>query len=472
MSSDPSEPEITATTTLPPAVELGESVAMDLGHTFTVDNFSGPLDLLLYLVRRTELDILEVPLSLIIDQFVDTVRAWQDADLDVAGDFILMAATLLEMKARTIVPPITEDEKVDLDEPIFDPRDGLLRSLLAYRKFKEAIQVIELLELNRRPLIERQYREVIPDAPVDLEEFELGDIDLNTLMTSCEHTLSRINGLGPRTVLADEMPLSIRLNTLIDELRAVEKNTIHNLLSGKYTRLAHITTVMASLELARQRLLEIAQLEQFGDVILRLRSNEERERQPELPAEETEGPKRRKRIPLVTFTAPVVSDSDEVNDQDAEEDLVESDEQRFLRELEESTRVGSVLSITADIETSFTKHWLTLHPELAPAPVAPTPIAEAPPERVPPVKKTKAPAVEKTTPAVVESLSVTELPVVQEVTTAKDTSIQEIHDGRAEPITISIPLTPPPVTAEINDLAVPVIQVEIIAKPAAQLTTN
>ena len=98
--------------------------ALDLGYMVTVDSFSGPLDLLLYLVRRTELDILEVPLSLIIDQFVETIRGWQDADLDVAGDFILMAATLLELKARTIAPPLEVDEGADDREPVFDPRES------------------------------------------------------------------------------------------------------------------------------------------------------------------------------------------------------------------------------------------------------------------------------------------------------------------------------------------------------------
>src|SRR6187551_2707793 len=85
------------TSTSPDVAALAGDGALDLGYTVTVDSFSGPLDLLLYLVRRTELDILEVPLSLIVDQFVDTVRSWQDADLDVAGEFILMAATLLEL---------------------------------------------------------------------------------------------------------------------------------------------------------------------------------------------------------------------------------------------------------------------------------------------------------------------------------------------------------------------------------------
>ena len=121
---------------------VNADVALDLGYTVTVDSFSGPLDLLLYLVRRTELDILEVPLSLIIDQFVETIRGWQDADLDVAGDFILMAATLLELKARTIAPPLEVDEATDDREPTFDPRESLLRSLLAYRRFKEAAQCL------------------------------------------------------------------------------------------------------------------------------------------------------------------------------------------------------------------------------------------------------------------------------------------------------------------------------------------
>lgn len=368
--------------------------ALDLGYTVTVDSFSGPLDLLLYLVRRTELDILEVPLSLIVDQFVDTVRSWQDADLDVAGEFILMAATLLEFKARTIAPPLDQPEEGAEDEPMFDPRESLLRSLLAYRRFKEAAQGLDGLEAARRPLLERQVREHVPEAPPEEGDFDLGEIDLSLLATTCERVLSRIGGLGPRTVIADEMPLGVRIASMLDALAVRERTTIRELLAGNHSRVMHITTVMAMLELTRQRFIEVEQPEQFGDIALRLRSTEEREREPELPPPEPEGPKRRRRLPLVTFSAllsagSTTSDEDTVDE--APEELSESDEQRFLRELEEATRVTAVLAITANVEKSFTEHWYTLHPELKPVIAPPPPAPEPVVKRFPP-RRTAPPA--------------------------------------------------------------------------------
>ena len=315
------------------ASTLGDG-ALDLGYTVTVDSFSGPLDLLLYLVRRTELDILEVPLSLIVDQFVDTVRSWQDADLDVAGEFILMAATLLEYKARTIVPPLDQPEEGAEDEPMFDPRASLLRSLLAYRRFKEAAQGLGELEELRRPLLERQMREHVPEAPPEEGDFDLGEIDLSLLATTCERVLSRIGGLGPRTVMADEMPLGVRIASMLDELAVRERTTMSELLAGNHSRVVHITTVMATLELTRQRFIEVEQPEQFGEIALRLRSTEERDRVAELPPPEPDGPKRRRKLPLVTFTAPsstepVTGDDDTVDA--TPEEPAENDEQRFLR---------------------------------------------------------------------------------------------------------------------------------------------
>ncbi|HEX3132083.1 MAG TPA: segregation/condensation protein A, partial [Planctomycetota bacterium] len=404
---DESEP-VPASTSPDVAGTIGDT-PLDLGYTVTVDSFSGPLDLLLYLVRRTELDILEVPLSLIVDQFVDTVRSWQDADLDVAGEFILMAATLLEMKARTIAPPLEQAEEGADDEPAFDPRESLLRSLLAYRRFKEAAQGLDTLEAARRPLLERQVREHVPEAPPEEGDFDLGEIDLSLLATTCERVLSRIGGLGPRTVVVDEMPLGVRIATMLDELAVRERTTINELLAGNHSRVVHITTVMATLELTRQRFVEVEQPEQFGEIALRLRSAEERDRVPELPPPEPDGPKRRRRLPLVTFTAPestsAATDDDTIDA--TPEEPAENDEQRFLRELEEATRVTAVLAITANVEKSFTEHWYTLHPELKPVapPVPlPAPLAELAAKRIFPKRKevpvaTPAPESPAATPA-------------------------------------------------------------------------
>ncbi len=355
-----------------PGVVGGNDAAIDLGYTVTVDSFSGPLDLLLYLVRRTELDILEVPLSLIVDQFVETVRSWQDADLDVAGDFILMAATLLELKARTIAPPVDEPADGERDEPAFDPRESLLRSLLAYRRFKEAAQGLDRLEDRRRPLLERQVRESIPEAPPEEGDFDLGELDLNLLMTTCERLMARIGGRGPRTVVVDEMPLGTRIAAMLDVLASRPRLTLRDLLAGNSSRVVHITTVMATLELTRQRFVEVEQPEQFGDIALRLRTSEEREREPELPPVEPDAPRRRRRLPLVTYQAPsgnadAMANEDEQAEAATPDEPSESDEVRFLRELEEATRVSAVLAITANVEASFTAHWYALHPELVPA---------------------------------------------------------------------------------------------------------
>jgi len=456
---DESEP-VPASTSPDVAGVIGDA-PLDLGYTVTVDSFSGPLDLLLYLVRRTELDILEVPLSLIIDQFIDTVRSWQDADLDVAGEFILMAATLLELKARTIAPPLDQPEEGAEDEPAFDPRESLLRSLLAYRRFKEAAQGLDGLETARRPLVERQVREHVPEAPPEEGDFDLGEIDLSLLATTCERVLSRIGGLGPRTVMVDEMPLGTRIATMLDELAVRERTTISELLAGNHSRVVHITTVMATLELTRQRFVEVAQPQQFGEIALRLRSVEERERLPELPPPEADGPKRRRRLPLVTFSAPAAAGAatgDEDTIEATPEEPAENDEQRFLRELEETTRVGAVLAITANVEKSFTEHWYTLHPELKPVIAPPPPVPEPVVKRFSP-RRTTPPAAPPAND--VSAAPVTETPAAETPATTTESAVPvaAVDVASAAPET-----TPAPVAAVVAETPV-MVESAVVAPP-------
>ena len=143
-------PHATLETPVATVLENGAAAVaeIDLGYHVTLDSFSGPLDLLLFLVRRTEVDIADIPVATIADQFIAMLTATPDLDLDVAGDFILMAATLLELKSRLVVPPDepTENTVENQDDDIIDPRSGLIRQLLAYRRFKEATQLLPGLE--------------------------------------------------------------------------------------------------------------------------------------------------------------------------------------------------------------------------------------------------------------------------------------------------------------------------------------
>ncbi|MBA3709399.1 MAG: segregation/condensation protein A [Planctomycetes bacterium] len=328
-----------------------ETDSVDIGYTVTVESFSGPLDLLLYLVRRAEVDIIDIPITLIADQFIATVSAWADLDLDVAGEFILMAASLLEIKARLIAPPLAGTEDDESDDEIVDLRTGLIGKLLAYRRFKEAGIMLGARADEQCLHATRQLREDIPEDPTEAEGIDLENADPYALASSWELVLKRINGLGPRTVISDNSPLEVRITTLIDAVRSNGTAKLSWLFAADPSHLARVTTVMAVLECSRQRFLEALQFEQYADVDLRFRPEDERTiTRIDFPPEESQ--RRRRRPPLATWQPhpDAVLGSDEAEGDDEPQ---ETDEQRFMRELEEVCAVDAVLAVTADIERSF-----------------------------------------------------------------------------------------------------------------------
>lgn len=336
---------------------------LDLGYHVTLDSFSGPLDLLLFLVRRTEVDIADIPVSTIADQFVVMLKTTPDLDLDVAGDFILMAATLLELKSRLVMPteePKEGEEETQEEEDVFDPRAGLIRQLLVYRRFKEATQLLPELETLQLERIGRGLREIIPEDPEEVDGLDLENCDAGLLYETWEGVLVYLNRLGPRTVLNDDVPLEHKIHAMIDTMRASREAKLSWMFQQEKTTSGRVGVLMATLECARQRYVEALQHEQFGDVLLRYREDVDRTRTPELPPEPVEEPKkRRKRLPLVTWRAPERTDKPEqqeidLDTDDEEEAVVETDEQRFHRELEEACAVEAVLTRTSDIESSFT----------------------------------------------------------------------------------------------------------------------
>ena len=241
----------------PPVSEVGvgEVVELDLGYQVTLDHFSGPMDLLLYLVRRSEVDIADIPIGYIADQFIEMLNATPDMDLDVAGDFILMAATLLELKSRLVVPPpeTESDGSEERDDEIIDPRAGLVRQLLTYRRFKEATQLLPVLELEHEHRHERRFHEIIPEDAEEIEGLDLSNCDIGLLYESFETILVRINRLEPRTVINDDVPLEHKMNHLIDVMRASRESTMKKFFALETTISGRVGVVMATLECARQR---------------------------------------------------------------------------------------------------------------------------------------------------------------------------------------------------------------------------
>jgi segregation and condensation protein A len=340
------------------AAAVGE---IDLGYHVTLDSFSGPLDLLLFLVRRTEVDIADIPVATIADQFIAMLTATPDLDLDVAGDFILMAATLLELKSRLVVPPDepTENTVENQDDDIIDPRSGLIRQLLAYRRFKEATQLLPGLEEAQHERLTRRLHELIPEDPAELDGLDLENCNVGLLYETWEQVLISLSRLGPRTVLNDDVPLERKINALVDALRATREAKLSAMFAQETTVSGRVGVLMATLECARQRLVEALQHEQFGDVLLRYREDQERapavDELPPEPLEEIK--KRRRRLPLMTWHPPERGAQPEQQELDLdlpdEDVVIETDEQRFHRELEETCAVEAVLHRTADLEASF-----------------------------------------------------------------------------------------------------------------------
>jgi len=346
-----------------PTASTAEATPPDLGYHVQLDAFSGPMDLLLYLVRRTQVDIAHIPIALIADQFIATVRGWTEVDLDLAGDFLLMAATLLEIKSRMVAPP-AEDASPEGDEDgdgeLFDPRADLIRQLLAYRSFKDAVAVLTGLESERAQRCSRTLREAIPEDPDEIDGLSLDNADPYLLYAAWEVVAVRLAGMGPRTVVYDDVPMDARMAAVTSSLQATGHGRLSELLRAQPHPVQQAGVLIAVLECTRQRLLELTQHEQYGEVRLRFRDQAERERELAPPSEEPmpEGRRRRRRTPLVTWHA---SDAANVPADDAVDDgpgaepeeVVESEEARFLREMNAACALEAVLARSVDLEAGF-----------------------------------------------------------------------------------------------------------------------
>jgi segregation and condensation protein A len=388
-SDDPArETDSAAPTTADAPPELGISV--------TLEAFSGPLDLLLYLVRRAEVDIADIPIAQITDQFIAILQASEHANLDVAGDFILMAATLLEIKARMIAPVAeSADEAADEEDDSLawaDPRAGLVAQLLAFRAAKEQVQSLESLELAAWQRHGRRLREEIPEDPEEAGGISLDNADPYVLFQAWDKILKSIAGHSPRTVQYNDVPIEERVRRIHEVMKAAGEGRLSWLLAEAGQTIQRVGVVVATLESIRKRFIEAIQHEQYGDVYLRYRDEDERQREPLLPPEDP-GPakRRRRRLPLITWHPPAAplapasdatdaaaasTDDDTAEDDSGDDELpdepvVESDEQRFLRELEEACGVDAILTRVSRLDAALEEHLVAVGVLDAPPAVEP-----------------------------------------------------------------------------------------------------
>jgi segregation and condensation protein A len=227
-----------------------------------LDVFEGPLDLLLHLVKKDEVDLTDIPIAKITDQYMGYLELFQQLDLDIAGEYLVMAATLLHLKSRTLLPGDETPEEEEGD----DPRAELVRQLLEYQRFKEAADMLHRRDLLDRDVFARDPAREENDSDQDV----VYDVSLGDLLDALQDVLKRAAPEIVHEVVLEQISLRERICFILDALRERQTMMFTDLFPIGSTRLQILTTFLGLLELVRTRMVHILQEQQFGPITLSL----------------------------------------------------------------------------------------------------------------------------------------------------------------------------------------------------------
>lgn len=241
---------------------------MNEEYRVQLDVFSGPLDLLLYLIRRDELDIQDIPIARVTEQYLDYVRMLESIDPNVAGDFLVLASTLVELKSRALLPTPPIEALEDAD----DPRSQLVRQLLEYKRFKDAADALRESADERR----RRFARRPADLPAELQGLDLEDVEVWDLVRAFGKVMTAIGqGPGVHRVRLTEAPLAWFCDRILERLERGGAQMLDDLLVDREDRGEVIGLFLALLELVRQRRVVAKQERLFGAIYLLLAPPEE-----------------------------------------------------------------------------------------------------------------------------------------------------------------------------------------------------
>jgi segregation and condensation protein A len=228
-----------------------------------LDSFRGPLDLLLYLVKHNEVDICDIPIAKITDQFLQYLNVLQMIDVDWAGEFIVMAATLTEIKSRMVLPRSDE-----LTEEEDDPRLELVRQLVEYKKFKDAAALLDAQAEKQLTRLSRQPVET-PTA-VAPDQQPLRRVELWDLVSAFGRLMRETAALAPRQIVIDDTPQQVHMDQILERLEQARRLTFAELFVPPRTRGRLLGIFLAVLELIKGRRVVAEQEEVFGEICVAL----------------------------------------------------------------------------------------------------------------------------------------------------------------------------------------------------------
>jgi len=224
-----------------------------------LENFEGPLDLLLHLIRKNEMDICDIQIAEITGQYLAVIESMKSLNLDVAGEFVLMAATLIHIKSKMLLPAPEEE---DLEEEEVDPRAELVRRLFEYQKYKQAAS-----ELDNRPLHGRDVFSRLQPPPVEEDEGgDLVDVGIFDLVEAFQALLKAAPKDNVHEIGIEHVSITERINYILQEVATRNSLAFNELFNEAPKRSEIVATFLAMLELVKMRTVRLMQNTRFGSI--------------------------------------------------------------------------------------------------------------------------------------------------------------------------------------------------------------
>jgi segregation and condensation protein A len=234
---------------------------MEADYKVKLEVFEGPLDLLLYLIKQDEIDIYDISLERITSQYLEYLQAFKELNIELAGEFIVMAANLIYLKSRSLLPIDQQPPEEDAEED--DPRWELIRQLIEYKKFKEAAAELHLRQLEQERIFAREGQPSLTAA----EQLQLGEVGIFQLIHAFQTVIKRIEARQDmQEIFGERFSVSEKIDTILQRLATGAPMRFSDLFGAVVSRLEVVVTFLALLELIRLKQVRAFQKNIFEDI--------------------------------------------------------------------------------------------------------------------------------------------------------------------------------------------------------------
>lgn len=233
---------------------------METDYKVKLEIFEGPLDLLLYLIKRDEIDIHEISIERITKQYLEYLQAFKELKIDVAGEFIVMAANLIYLKSRSLLPLDQQPPEEDAEED--DPRWDLIRQLIEYKKFKEAAAQLQVREWEQERIFTRDGGNAHEAGPLQLDE-----VSIFQLINAFQNVIKRVEAREDlREIFGERFTVSEKIETILQRIANGMSVRFSELFADIASRVEIVVTFLALLELIRLKQIRAIQCDIFGEI--------------------------------------------------------------------------------------------------------------------------------------------------------------------------------------------------------------